>query len=105
MEVLDVNPSVLMRSQRLDDLVHSVTVGRGGAATRAARAAVKAVLPRRLRHDALAVARRRVVHGRPRPVDEELMQQLRRRFKGEVTALSEYLDRDLVSLWGYDRVG
>jgi len=26
------------------------------------------------------------------------------RFKGEVVALSEYLDRDLVALWGYDDI-
>ena len=32
------------------------------------------------------------------------MTELRRRFKGEVIALSEYLDRDLVTLWGYDRL-
>ena len=32
------------------------------------------------------------------------MAELRRRFKGEVEALSEYLDRDLVSLWGYEDV-
>ena len=32
------------------------------------------------------------------------MGELRRRFKGEVVALSEYLDRDLVGLWGYDRI-
>ena len=31
------------------------------------------------------------------------MLELRRRFKGEVVALSEYLGRDLVRLWGYDR--
>ena len=30
------------------------------------------------------------------------MQELRERFKGEVVALSEYLERDLVTLWGYD---
>jgi hypothetical protein len=30
------------------------------------------------------------------------MAELRRRFRGEVLALSEHLDRDLVSLWGYD---
>ena len=30
------------------------------------------------------------------------MVELRRRFKPEVAALSEYLDRDLVGLWGYD---
>ncbi len=33
------------------------------------------------------------------------MRELRVRFKGEVLALSEHLDRDLVSLWGYDGVG
>jgi hypothetical protein len=32
------------------------------------------------------------------------MQELRERFKPEVVALSEFLDRDLVALWGYDRV-
>ncbi len=32
------------------------------------------------------------------------MQELRRRFKPEVVALSEYLQRDLVALWGYDDV-
>ena len=32
------------------------------------------------------------------------MSELRRRFKAEVVALSEYLDRDLVDLWGYDDV-
>ena len=32
------------------------------------------------------------------------MLELRRRFKAEVVRLSEYLDRDLVSLWGYDEL-
>jgi hypothetical protein len=32
------------------------------------------------------------------------MRELRVRFKAEVVALSEYLGRDLVSEWGYDRV-
>ena len=32
------------------------------------------------------------------------MLELRRRFKSEVVALSEYLNRDRVSLWGYDSV-
>ena len=104
LKVLDANPSILMRSQRLDGLVHSVSVGRGGAASRAARATVKAVLPRRLRRDALQITRQRVVHGRPPPTDEAFMHELRRRFKPEVIAASEYLDRDLVALWGYDEL-
>jgi hypothetical protein len=33
------------------------------------------------------------------------MLALRRRFKPEVVALGEYLDRDLVTLWGYDANG
>ena len=33
------------------------------------------------------------------------MLELRRRFKPEVVALSEYLGRDLVSLWGYEQIG
>jgi hypothetical protein len=32
------------------------------------------------------------------------MAELRSRFKGEVEALSEYLDRDLVAQWGYEDV-
>ena len=32
------------------------------------------------------------------------MRELRSRFKTEVVALSDYLDRDLVALWGYDRI-
>jgi hypothetical protein len=45
------------------------------------------------------------VYGKPRAPDARLMLELRRRFKGEVVALSEYLDRDLVTLWGYDGIG
>jgi hypothetical protein len=38
------------------------------------------------------------------PPDRQLMLALRRRFKPEVQAASEYLGRDLVALWGYDSV-
>ena len=48
--------------------------------------------------------RRHVLYSQPSPPDEELMLELRRRSKGEVEALSEYLGRDLVKLWGYDRI-
>jgi hypothetical protein len=47
---------------------------------------------------------RRLVYAVPAPPDEEFVLELRRRFKPEVVALSEYLDRDLVTLWGYDRI-
>jgi hypothetical protein len=99
----EANPTVLMRSQQLDDVVHAVSVG-AGPLSRAAKGLVKAVAPQTLRRSALRFAQQRVVHARPQPVDEQLMLELRRQFKGEVQALSEYLDRDLVSLWGYDRI-
>jgi hypothetical protein len=101
LEVLDVNPSILMRSQQLDDLVHAVSVGRGPVSA-AAKAAVKALAPQDLRRGLLRFTRRRIVHGEAPAPDERFMLELRRRFKGEVVALSEYLGRDLVGLWGYD---
>jgi hypothetical protein len=100
--VMDVNSTKRsMRSQRLDDLVHAVSVGRGPV-SRAAKATVKAFTPRQLRRDALRATQHRLVYGDPPPEDVEFMAELRRRFRPEVVALSEYLGRDLVELWGYD---
>jgi len=103
LEVLDVNHSTLMRSQQLDGLVHAVTVGRGPVAG-VAKAAIKALAPQSARQALVRFARLKVVHGAPPPPDESFMRELRRRFKGEVVALSEHLGRDLVSLWGYDNL-
>jgi hypothetical protein len=103
-ESSEANPTVRMRSQRLDELVHTLTVGRSPL-VRAARGSVKALAPQRLRHAALHGVRRRFVLAAPPPPDPGLMLELRRRFAPEVAALSEYLDRDLVRLWGYDRLG
>lgn len=101
---VEVNPTVLLRSHQLDDLVHSISVGRGPL-TRVAKRTVKAVTPDRLRREALRLTIRRIVHRHPDPADEALMLELRRRFKPEVVSLSEYLGRDLVKLWGYDNLG
>ncbi|HYM44949.1 MAG TPA: sulfotransferase [Solirubrobacteraceae bacterium] len=102
-EVMEANPTVRPRSQRFHELVQAVSVGRGPAA-RAVKASLKALTPERLRRNALHAFRRRVVYATPRSPDESLTIELRRRFKPEVVALSEYLDRDLVTLWGYDSV-
>jgi hypothetical protein len=100
----EVNTSVGVRSQRLDRAVHAVSVGRSPVA-RAVKASVKAMTPQQLRRRALSATQRRVVFTALRPPEESLMLELRRRFKGEVEALSEYLGRDLVGLWGYDDIG
>jgi hypothetical protein len=93
-----------IRSQRLDDLLYSVSQGQSPLA-RAARTTIKAFTPRVLRHDALRTARTRAVYGDVPPPDDDLMAELRARFKPEVAALSEYLGRDLITLWGYDDLG
>jgi hypothetical protein len=101
---VEANPTVRPRSQRLNELVHAVSVGRGPLSL-AVKASLKALTPRGLRRKALHATQRRVVFTEPEPPDERLMMELRRRFKPEVVALSEHLNRDLVALWGYDRLG
>jgi hypothetical protein len=103
-EVVEANPTVGVRSVRLDDFRRSLRAGRGPA-FRALRGAGKAVSTRRVREALYYPLLRGSVYTKPPPVDVEFMSELRRRFKGEVVALSEYLDRDLVKLWGYDSVG
>jgi Sulfotransferase family len=98
------NPTVRMRSVRLDETVRAVSVGRGPLA-RAVRSSVKALTPAGVRLQAHRAIRRRVVFGAPRAPDESVMLELRRRFEAEVVAASEYLGRDLVTLWGYDSLG
>jgi hypothetical protein len=104
LEVTEANRTdVRMRSQQLDELVNMVVVGRGPM-SRTVKAGVKALTPRALRGGMLRATRRHLVYRKPDPPDERLTLALRRRFKGEVVALGEYLDRDLVMLWGYDRI-
>lgn len=101
-EAIEVNPTV-RRRVRLDETVREAVSGQGPLA-RAARSTVKLLTPRRLRLQALSRFQRRMVFARPQAPDEELMQELRSRFKPEVQALSEYLDRDLIALWGYEDI-
>src|SRR5580692_11583470 len=99
-KAVDANPTVAARSRVLDEWTHSLRAGRGPLA-RGMKATVKALTPPRLRRNAV----RTIVYGGAPPLDEALMLDLRRRYKPEVVALSEYLKRDLVKLWGYDSIG
>jgi len=103
-EPLQANPTVAVRSGRLHELVHAVSVGRGPI-SRAIKEAIKAVTPRAARRDALHAVNSSVLYGGKPPDDDELMLELRRRYRSEVAALSEYIDRDLLALWGYDELG
>jgi Sulfotransferase family len=66
---------------------------------------VHRLTPAPLRSEAFRARWRSLVFKPPDPPDEAFMRELRARFKPEVVALSEYLDRDLVARWGYDAVG
>jgi Sulfotransferase family len=99
-EALQANPTVTARSHAAHELVHTVAVGRG-AASRSLNAALKALTPEGPRRRLLSTIRRRYIYGAPPAVDEQLVRELRRRLKPEVVALSAYLGRDLVDLWGY----
>jgi Sulfotransferase family len=103
MRAKDVHPTVRVRSPRLYELIHTLATG-SGPASRAVNATVKTLAPRRLSHESAVAIRDRLFYGKPKPPDATLMCELRRRFKGEVVALSEHLGRDLVSLWGYDEI-
>ena len=102
-EVKEANPTVRMRSPKLDEMMVAVTIGKGPISG-AVKRAVKTLVPKRAIAKIRKMIWRSVVFGRPEAPDEELMSELRVRFKPEVQALGEYLDRDLVALWGYDRI-
>jgi Sulfotransferase family len=102
--VKDANPTVSVRSSRLYALAHTLASGQG-ALPRAVQGAAKTLAPPRMTRQAAVAIRDRVLFSSPPPPDDELMIELRRRFKPEVVALSEYLKRDLVTLWGYDDLG
>jgi hypothetical protein len=99
---VEANAATRVRSPRLLAATRAVSLGRRPAPRRA-KTAIKLLTTRRMRRRALGV-QRRALQGAVSEPDEQLMLDLRRRFKGEVVALSEYLNRDLVKFWGYDRL-
>jgi Sulfotransferase family len=99
----DTLPSV--RSGRLHRVARGLQLAERNpaAASRPARA-LNALIPSAARGERASTLWQRTVYGGPPEPDQELMLELRRRFKPEVVALSEHMGRDLVGLWGYDRL-
>jgi hypothetical protein len=100
---VEANPAVRVRSSRLRRTVVALQGGRGPL-SRALAKGVRTLPAAGHTRNLLRAARQRLVYADPPPPDPAVMLQLRRHFKDEVVAISEHLDRDLVSLWGYDRV-
>jgi len=103
LRAVEVNPTISVRSQRLHELTHAIAVGRGPLSL-AVKGALKALIPEQMRRGSLRSVRERLVFNAPRPPDEHVMSEVRRRYVREVEALSEYIGRDLVKLWGYETV-
>jgi hypothetical protein len=101
---VEVNPSVRMRSQRMHELLHAVSVGTGPASLRV-KETIKRVVPANARKRAVKQVRARLIQTDPGEPDERLMTELRARYRGEVEELSDYLGRDLIECWGYDGRG
>ena len=96
----EVNPTISTRP-RVEGLRRKLRRG-GDPLWRTLRGTGKALTTKGMRERYFYTLVPRAVHGSPPPADAEYMQELRRRIKPEVVALSEYLQRDLVALWGYD---
>jgi hypothetical protein len=104
-ETIDTKPVKAVRSLSLHKLASAARNARLHPADAGAGArAVDALTPKALRSDAFRARWRRFVYRASPPPDEELMLELRRRFKPEVVAISDYLGRDLVTQWGYEEI-
>jgi hypothetical protein len=94
-----------IRSQLLHQIARVVRVARRNPNARSPLLrAANALVPSGVGGNRVEEAWRRLVYAEAKPPDEQFMRELRRRFKPEVVALSEYLDRDFVTLWGYDQL-
>jgi hypothetical protein len=99
----EANPTIFVRAPGTYHFLRSLYLGHGRAA-RVLKPAIKALTTKQLRHTGLREVRRRALYADPPPADDQLMRDLRRRFKPQVEELSRYLGRDLVRLWGYDEL-
>jgi Sulfotransferase domain len=102
-QTAEANPTVRVRSMYVNNLLRAVSTG-AGPVSGAIKTGIEAVVPQRLRGRALEATQRRFIYAEPEPADEQLMAELRRRYKPEVAVLSEHLGRDLVGLWGYEEI-
>jgi len=101
-ERLNVSPEYV-KIRRAHEMIDSLKTGRSPI-VRKTRVTARALTSARMRSAARGGVERIARHRVPPGTDERLMEELRRRFKPEVEALSDYLGRDLVALWGYDDV-
>jgi hypothetical protein len=101
---IEANQTVRLRNNWAEQMLQAVSEGHGRGSSMM-KVAVEAVTTQRLRRVAQKAVREHIVYAKPQAPDHDLMLELRHRYKPEVVALSEYLKRDLVTLWGYHDIG
>ncbi len=105
LKALDTRPLKDVRVQRLHRLTADMQEARRNpTAVHPAVRTLDTLIPTVVRKPLGSTWRRVIYRPRAEP-SEAFMLELRRRFKPEVEAVSEYLGRDLVGLWGYDSIG
>lgn len=101
----ETDPLKDVRLQRLHHLTATMQEARrNSAAVSPGVRALNTLVPGPVR-DVLGPYWRRVVYQPRRQPDAAFIRELQVRFKPQVEAVSEYLDRDFVGLWGYDKLG
>lgn len=101
---VDTNPLRDVRWQRLHRLTADMQEARRNpAGVHPAVRAVDALVPSALR-ERFGDQWRNIIYRPRKPPSPEFVRELRVRFKPQVEAVSEYLGRDFVTLWGYDRI-
>ena len=104
-ETVETKPLKAVRSMKLHQLRRVIRrLGLNPAAEGRVARAIDRVAPRQLHSRELAAIFRSAAYKQPQPPDEALARELRRRFKPQVEAVGDYLDRDLVGLWGYEQL-
>jgi hypothetical protein len=112
LDVEDTLPIEPIRTERLPAIRSPLLYQLGTASSLVRRRAKRArkagegplARPQRRRAATGRALWRRALYKAPSPPPEDFMRDLRRRFKPEVVALSDYLGRDLTAEWGYDRI-
>jgi Sulfotransferase domain len=99
---VNTKPLPAIRSLTLHQLERVVLIARRNRDARSPLLRAANAVTGRFDSPAFGRLFQRLLYKPSAPPDEQFMRELRRRFKPEVERLSEYLDRDLVSFWGYD---